>query len=100
MVAASSIAFGARIAQEKLGLPTATVHLQPTVIRSLVDQGMFGKDAHLVLTADVVQARLVSLDRLGGDRPVLQRPLNDFRSTLACRPSRGCFSDGSTRRSA
>jgi UDP:flavonoid glycosyltransferase YjiC (YdhE family) len=33
---------GARIAQERLGVAMATVHLQPGIIRSLVDQGMAG----------------------------------------------------------
>ena len=42
VVAASGIAFGARLAQERLGVPTATVHLQPSIIRSLVDAGMAG----------------------------------------------------------
>lgn len=42
IVASSSIAFGARIAQERLGVPTATVHLQPSIIRSLIDQVMAG----------------------------------------------------------
>lgn len=34
VVAASPLAFGARIAQEKLGIPMATVHLQPSVFHS------------------------------------------------------------------
>ena len=42
VVAASGIAFGARIAQERLGVPLATVHLQPSIVRSLVDGGMAG----------------------------------------------------------
>ena len=42
VVAASGISFGARIAQDKLKIPTATVHLQPAIVRSLVDQGMVG----------------------------------------------------------
>ena len=42
IVAASGIAFGARLAQERLGVAMATVHLQPGIIRSLVDQGMAG----------------------------------------------------------
>jgi rhamnosyltransferase subunit B len=42
VVAFSSLAFGARIAQEKLGVPSASVHLQPSVIRTFVDQGMMG----------------------------------------------------------
>lgn len=86
VVAASSIAFGARIAQEKLGLPTATVHLQPTVIRSLIDQGMFG-----TLRISAAQpmwfkrALFRFIDWAAIDR-LLRRPLNDFRSTLGLPP--------------
>src|SRR5262249_14587434 len=35
VVAAGSLAVGARVAQEKLGVPLATVHLQPSVLRSV-----------------------------------------------------------------
>jgi UDP:flavonoid glycosyltransferase YjiC (YdhE family) len=34
VVVAGSLAFGARIAQDRLGIPTATVHLQPSVFLS------------------------------------------------------------------
>ena len=34
VVAATTLCLGARVAQEKLGVPTATLHLQPTVFRS------------------------------------------------------------------
>lgn len=37
VAAAQGYAFGARIAQEKLGLPLATVHLQPMWFRSIYD---------------------------------------------------------------
>jgi UDP:flavonoid glycosyltransferase YjiC (YdhE family) len=37
IVAASSLSMGARIAQEHLGVPLATVHLQPSVIRTVHD---------------------------------------------------------------
>jgi rhamnosyltransferase subunit B len=37
VVAAQGYAFGARIAQEKLGVPLATVHLQPMWFRSIYD---------------------------------------------------------------
>ena len=42
VVAASTLSLGVRIAQDKLGVPTATVHLQPSLIRSLIDGGMVG----------------------------------------------------------
>jgi UDP:flavonoid glycosyltransferase YjiC (YdhE family) len=86
VVAASSIAFGARVAQEKLEVPTATVHLQPTVIRSLIDQGMFGTlriSASQPMWFKRALFRLIdwaAIDRL------LQRPLNEFRSTLGLVP--------------
>lgn len=37
VVAASSLCFGARIAQDRDGIPTATVHLQPTLLRGAAD---------------------------------------------------------------
>ncbi len=36
VVVQSTLAMGARVAQDKLGIPTATVHLQPAVIRSVI----------------------------------------------------------------
>lgn len=39
VVAASGISLGARVAQERLGVPMASVHLQPSLIRSYVDAG-------------------------------------------------------------
>jgi rhamnosyltransferase subunit B len=42
VVAAPGFAFGARIAQEKLGVPLATVHLQPIMLRSAIQPGCFG----------------------------------------------------------
>ncbi|MGD9644846.1 MAG: glycosyltransferase [Pirellulales bacterium] len=41
VVAAQGYAFGARIAQEVLGIPTATVHLQPLWLRSTSDSPDF-----------------------------------------------------------
>jgi rhamnosyltransferase subunit B len=86
VVAASGLAFGARIAQEKLGLPTASVHLQPTVIRSLVDHGMFG---HLRISRSqpmwFKQALFRFIDWAAIDR-LLRQPLNDFRATLGLSP--------------
>jgi rhamnosyltransferase subunit B len=86
VVAASSISFGARLAQEKLGLPMASVHLQPTVIRSLVDQGMFGP---LRISSSqpmwFKRALFRFIDWAAIDR-LLRRPLNDFRATLGLSP--------------
>lgn len=82
VVAASAIALGARVAQEKLGVPTATVHLQPIIIRSLLDQGFAGT---FRISASQPMWLRRALFRLADwaviDRE-LKRPLNAFRATL------------------
>ena len=82
VVAASGISFGARIAQDKLKIPTATVHLQPAIVRSLVDQGMVG---NMRISASqpmwFKRAFFRLIDWAAIDRN-LKRPLNDFRATL------------------
>jgi rhamnosyltransferase subunit B len=86
VVAASGLSFGARIAQEKLGVPLASVHLQPAMIRSLVDGGCQGR---LPMDASVPRfvkrALFWAVDRLRVDR-VLAPPINAFRSSLGLPP--------------
>src|SRR6516225_5515185 len=86
VVAASGLSFGARIAQEKLGVPLASVHLQPAMIRSLVDGGRQGRipmDASVPRFAK--QALLWLVDKLWVDR-VLAAPINSFRQSLGLPP--------------
>jgi rhamnosyltransferase subunit B len=85
VVAASSLALGARIAQDKLGLPTATVHLQPSVLRTL--------EGPLVLSPwqprwqpRWSKAAVFWLIDRGWIDPVLQPPVNALRSKLGLRP--------------
>ena len=86
VVASSGIAFGARIAQERLGVPMATVHLQPSIIRSLVDQGMAG---NVRISASqpmwFKRAFFRFADWLLIDR-ALKGPVNEFRATLGLPP--------------
>jgi rhamnosyltransferase subunit B len=86
VVAASGIAFGARLAQERLGVPTATVHLQPSIIRSLVDAGMAG-NVRISASQPVwfKRAFFRLADWLVIDR-ALKNPVNAFRSTLGLPP--------------
>ena len=42
VVCYSTLAFGGRLAQERLGVPAASIHLQPSVLRSVHEQGMLG----------------------------------------------------------
>jgi rhamnosyltransferase subunit B len=86
VVAFSSLAFGARIAQEKLGLPCASVHLQPSVIRTLADQGMMG---NVRLSASrpkwFKQGLFRIIDAVILDRR-LKAPLNALRARLGLAP--------------
>lgn len=82
VVAFSTLACGARVAQEKLGVPSASVHLQPSVIRTFVDQGMMG---NIRLSASrptwFKQGLFRLIDLLILDRR-LKTPLNDLRMRL------------------
>jgi rhamnosyltransferase subunit B len=86
VVAFSSLAFGARVAQEKLGVPSASVHLQPSVIRTFVDQGMMG---NVRLSASrpkwFKQGLFRLIDYLIVDRRIKQ-PLNTLRARLGLGP--------------
>jgi UDP:flavonoid glycosyltransferase YjiC (YdhE family) len=85
VVAAAGLALGARVAQEKLGVPLATIHLQPASFRSL-DQG--SKLPFLVLPdwfpRRVKAAVYRALDR-GADRNLLA--VNQFRAALGLPPA-------------
>jgi UDP:flavonoid glycosyltransferase YjiC (YdhE family) len=91
VVAASGLAFGARIAQEKLGVPLATLHLQPVMLRSVVQPACLG-------FPDIVGHLPVSLRRLyfrAADRWVVDRllagPVNAFRAELGLPPVKLLF---------
>ncbi|HTD73081.1 MAG TPA: nucleotide disphospho-sugar-binding domain-containing protein [Steroidobacteraceae bacterium] len=86
VVAFSSLAFGARLAQEKLGVPSASVHLQPSVIRTFADQGMMGNVRLSASRPMWFKRGLFRLiDALILDRR-LKGPLNDLRRRLGMRP--------------
>jgi rhamnosyltransferase subunit B len=93
VVAATSLCLGARVAQEKLGVPTATLHLQPLVIRSHFDNGIIGPfdmgpDKALVLKRGIFWI----LDTFFGDR-LVGPALNTFRSKLGLAAVKGVFGD-------
>ena len=86
VVAASGLCLGARIAQEKLGVPLATVHIQPAMLRSLVDSGTQGR---IPMDSNVPrffkQAFFWLADKIMVDRQ-LAPPLNSFRASLGLPP--------------
>jgi rhamnosyltransferase subunit B len=86
VMAFSTLSLGARLAQEKLKIPSASVHLQPGIFRSVAEQGMF---ANLRLSAahpKWFKRMVFSLaDTLVLDRS-LKAPLNELRARLGLAP--------------
>lgn len=91
VVVASSLALGARVAHEKLGVPLATVHLYPAVFRSVYHSPV---QPPLVLPASMPawmkRTAYWLLDALVLD-PLLGRPANAFRAELGLPPVRRLF---------
>jgi len=86
VVAAPGTAFGARNAQEKLGVPLATVHLQPLMLRSTVEPGCFGfPDIIGSLPRPLRGLYLRAADRFLVDR-LLAPETNSFRAELGLSP--------------
>src|SRR5262249_2664064 len=81
-----SLAFGARLAQEKLGLPLAVVHLQPSMFRSVYDPPVFSGLGRLPdrvpipLRFGICRLLDVMIDR------VLEPGINKERSELGLAP--------------
>jgi rhamnosyltransferase subunit B len=91
VVAATTLCLGARVAQDRLGVPTATLNLQPSVFRSHVDNGTLG-GLHMGPGMPKVVKRAVfwAIDTLYVERQV-GRPLNRFRSELGLAGVSGVF---------
>jgi len=91
VVAAPGTAFGARMAQEKLGVPLATMHLQPSLLRSSLDPGTY-------MIPDIVAPMPVWLrkiyyrivDKLMIDR-LLAPGVNAFRTSQGLPPVQRFF---------
>jgi UDP:flavonoid glycosyltransferase YjiC (YdhE family) len=85
IAAGSILALGARLAQERLGLPYATVHLQPSVLRSLIDPPALGVPmprAHVGRRLFFWLADALLVDRH------LRPPINEQRQRLGLAPIR------------
>lgn len=88
VVGAASLAFGARIAQEKLGLPLATLHLQPAVFQSAVDPPTLPGAGFLRLLPRWLRRGLFHLANRAVLDPVLSQAVNGFRAELGLPPAR------------
>jgi UDP:flavonoid glycosyltransferase YjiC (YdhE family) len=87
VVTAHAIAFGARIAQEKLGVPLATVHLAPCVVRSAISPPRYFATGFLNCLPAWMNRWLFRwvMDALVVD-PLLAKPINAFRAELGLLP--------------
>jgi rhamnosyltransferase subunit B len=89
VVVASTLAFGARCAQEKLRLPLVTVHLSPSVFRSDYQNPVLpGMYLPHWLPAPLKRSQYWLADTLVIER-LMRGPLNDFRAAIGLRPVRG-----------
>src|SRR5438552_431285 len=88
LVVASSLAFGARIAQEKAGVPVVTIHLQPSVLQSLYETPSYGGLDWMRRLPRPLKKGFYALVEAWTDH-VLAPELNRFRASLGLGPVRG-----------
>jgi rhamnosyltransferase subunit B len=92
VVAASTLVLGARVAQEKLGVRLATVHLQPSVFFSALRPPVLpGLPLAERLPAPLARVLFAAAERAGID-PLLAPALDRFRAEVGLPPVRRIFS--------
>jgi rhamnosyltransferase subunit B len=86
VVVAATLALGARVLQDETGVPTATIHLQPSVIRSAhAPPKLPGAPIPRWAPRWMTRLMFAAADRLVID-PVVAPPLNAFRATRGLPP--------------
>jgi rhamnosyltransferase subunit B len=91
IVGASTLALGARIAQDKVGVPTASIHLQPVMLRSLLaPPKLVGMATQSWLPRSLIAAQYWLADRLVVDQ-LLGPEINGFRRELGLPPVKRIF---------
>lgn len=90
VVAAQSLALGARVAHDKLGVPLATVHLQPSLIRSVYDPPINGFPMPDWFPEPLRHAWWWLADTVVID-PALASGVNDYRAELGLPPVKRLF---------
>jgi UDP:flavonoid glycosyltransferase YjiC (YdhE family) len=88
VVVAATIAFGARVLQDESGVPTATMHLQPSIFRSAYAPPRLPGAPPLGWAPTwMIRAINAFVDRFVLD-PVIGKPLNAFRASKGLPPVR------------
>lgn len=90
MIAAPLTAFGARIAQERLGIPLVTVGLQPSALRSSL-QPPIVRPLPLSRHLPSWNRLLYALADRVAFNPLVREETNAFRTELGLGPIRGSF---------
>lgn len=86
LVVGSSLALGARIAEDRHGIPTATIHLAPGVFRSLIDPPRLSAASPPRGTPAIIQRGLwAAVDRWIVD-PVVAPAVNTLRREVGLAP--------------
>jgi rhamnosyltransferase subunit B len=91
MVIGSSLALGTRIAQDKLGIPTATIHLSPALFRTDYE-GPAGAYLGARVPKWLKRLQYTLADRLVID-PILAPAVNGLRAELGLSPVRRLMAD-------
>ncbi len=93
IVTAHAIAFGARIAQETLNIPLATIHLAPSVLRSVHLAPRFGNAPFIPYSPRFLLHALWWIgDHFVAD-PVLAAPINAVRAEFGLPPVKNIIKD-------
>lgn len=88
VLASSYLAFGARLASERLGIPLATVHLQPAAIHSLDSPPVLPGLPDLRILPRPLRRWILDLLFRRVVDPVVAEPLNTLRAELGLTPVR------------
>lgn len=89
----SSLAFGARIAQETLRIPTVTGHLSPSIFRTVYDMPRLPGLALVRLMPRLIRRLIWKFADATMIDSLFAPPLNAFRATLGLPPVRGILRD-------
>jgi UDP:flavonoid glycosyltransferase YjiC (YdhE family) len=93
VVAASTLGFGARCAQDKYNLPLATIHLQPAIFLSEIEPPALPGMPRAAWIPRVAKRAMFWLRDKAVINPVVAPPLNQFRGELGLAPVRDPLKD-------
>jgi rhamnosyltransferase subunit B len=93
VVAAATLALGARVAQDKFGVPVASVHLQPVMFRSVHQPPVLGGNRMPDWWPHWFKRAMFWLMDTAFVDPVLSKGVNGFRAELGLPPVRRFFKD-------